>query len=34
MEPLGKSGDRWLGRSESGMWKAGTSKVIASACFG
>jgi hypothetical protein len=26
--------DRWLGRLESEMWKAGTSKVVAPACVG
>jgi hypothetical protein len=25
--PLGERGDSWPGRLESGMWKAGTSKV-------
>jgi hypothetical protein len=29
-----KSGDRRLERSESGVQKAGTSKVVASACVG
>jgi hypothetical protein len=29
-----ESGDRWLGRSGSGMWKVGTSKVVAPACVG
>jgi hypothetical protein len=24
-----ESGDSWLGRSGSGMWQAGTSKVVA-----
>jgi hypothetical protein len=27
--PWVESGDRWLGRSESGVWQAGTSKVVA-----
>jgi hypothetical protein len=27
-----ESGDHWLGKSESGMWKASTTKVIAPAC--
>jgi hypothetical protein len=29
-----ESGDRRLGRSGSGMWKAGTSKVVALAYVG
>jgi hypothetical protein len=29
-----KSGDSWLGRSGSGMWQAGTFKVVAPACVG
>jgi hypothetical protein len=28
--PLGERGDSWSGRSKSGMWQAGTSKVVAS----
>jgi hypothetical protein len=31
---LGESGDNWLGSSESGVWQAGTSKVVASAYVG
>jgi hypothetical protein len=27
--PLGERGDSWSGRSGSGMWQAGTSKVVA-----
>jgi hypothetical protein len=27
--PLGERGDSWSGRSRSGMWQAGTSKVVA-----
>jgi hypothetical protein len=27
--PLGESEDSWLGRSGSGMWQAGTSKLVA-----
>jgi hypothetical protein len=34
VEPLGESGDSWLGRSGSGMWQASTSKVVAPACVG
>jgi hypothetical protein len=30
--PLGKMGDSWSGRSGSGMWKTGTSKIVAPAC--
>jgi hypothetical protein len=26
--------DRQLGRSRSGLWQAGTSKVVATTCFG
>jgi hypothetical protein len=29
-----ESGDRWLGRLESGMWRAGTSKVVSPARVG
>jgi hypothetical protein len=29
-----KSRDRWLERSMSGMWKVGTSKVVAPDCVG
>jgi hypothetical protein len=29
-----ETGDRRLGRSGSGMWKAGTSKVVAPTCVG
>jgi hypothetical protein len=25
-------GDNWLGRSESGMWKVGISKVVSPTC--
>jgi hypothetical protein len=32
--PLGERGDNLLGRSGSGTWKAGTSKVVAPACVG
>jgi hypothetical protein len=32
--PLGESGDIWLGRSGSGMWHVGTSKVVAPTCVG
>jgi hypothetical protein len=34
MRSLGESEDNWLGRSRSGMWQAGTSKVVAPACVG
>jgi hypothetical protein len=30
--PLGERGDSWSGRSGSGIWQAGTSKVVAPAC--
>jgi hypothetical protein len=30
--PLGERRDSWSGKSQSGTWKAGTSKVIAPAC--
>jgi hypothetical protein len=29
-----ENGDRRLGRSGSGMWQAGTSKVVGLACVG
>jgi hypothetical protein len=29
-----ENADSWLGRSESGMWQAGTSKVVAPTCVG
>jgi hypothetical protein len=32
--PLGERGDSWSGRSGSGTWKTGTSKVVAPACVG
>jgi hypothetical protein len=32
--PLWEKGDSWSGRSGSGTWKAGTSKVVAPACVG
>jgi hypothetical protein len=30
--PLGERGGSWLGRLESGMWQASTSKVVAPTC--
>jgi hypothetical protein len=32
--PYVETGDRQLGRSGSGMWKAGTSNVVAPTCVG
>jgi hypothetical protein len=29
-----KGEDHWLGRSESGVWKAGTFKAVAPVCVG
>jgi hypothetical protein len=34
MGPLGEREDNWLGRTRSGMWQAGTSKVVAPAYVG
>jgi hypothetical protein len=32
--PLVESRDPWLGRLESGLWQADTSKAVAPACVG
>jgi hypothetical protein len=32
--PLAERGDNWSGRSGSGTWKVGTSKVVSPACVG
>jgi hypothetical protein len=32
--PSAERGERWLGRSGSGIWKAGAFKAVAPACVG